>query len=86
MIKITNHDLTLKQYDMATLEANINNLSVTKILYHQKLTAQFCIKFILDDEYAKSVEDSFLDIYDVVNLQPHITLQELLDEIDNMSE
>ena len=43
-----------KKYTISDLEFIIENLSVrlTSILYTQKLTSEFCIKYILrDDEY-----------------------------------
>ena len=43
------------------------------LLYTQDLTAEFCIKYVLNEKYASCVEDTFLSIGDVLNSQKHIT-------------
>ena len=65
--------LRKKKYDIEVLEKNIHNLSMKTLLYTQDLTAEFCIKYILDEKYASCVEDTFLSMGDVLNAQKHIT-------------
>jgi len=65
--------LRKKKYDIEVLEKNIYNLSMKTLLYTQDLTADFCIKYILNEKYASCVEDTFLSIGDVLNAQKHIT-------------
>jgi hypothetical protein len=43
------------------------------LLYTQDLTAEFCIKYVLNEKYASCVEDTFLSMGDVLNAQKHIT-------------
>ncbi len=62
-----------KKYDIEVLEKNIHNLSMKTLLYTQDLTAEFCIKYILDEKYASCVEDTFLSMSDVLYAQKHIT-------------
>jgi hypothetical protein len=62
-----------KKYNIELLEKNIHNLSMRTLLYTQDLTAEFCIKYVLNEKYASCVEDTFLSIGDVLNSQKHIT-------------
>jgi hypothetical protein len=62
-----------KKYDIELLEKNIHNLSMKTLLYTQDLTADFCIKYVLNEKYASCVEDTFLSMGDVLNSQKHIT-------------
>jgi hypothetical protein len=66
-----------KKYDITTLERNINNLSIKTLLYTQKLTADFCVKYILNYEYSSCVEDTYICIGDVLNAQKHLTLSDI---------
>jgi hypothetical protein len=66
-----------KKYDISALEKNINNLSTKTLLYTQKLTADFCVKYILNYEYSSCVEDTYICIGDVLNAQKHITLADI---------
>jgi hypothetical protein len=47
------------------------------LLYTQDLTAEFCIKYVLNEKYASCVEDTFLSMGDVLNAQKHITRGEI---------
>ena len=76
--KINDHMLRNHKFDIHILEKNINNLSLKTLLYTQTLTAEFCVKYILDQKYASCVEDTYIDIGDVLNAQPHITKLQLL--------
>ena len=65
--------LRKKKYNIELLEKNINNLSMKTLLYTQDLTAEFCIKYILNEHYASCVEDTFLSIGNVLDSQKHLT-------------
>ena len=65
--------LRKKKYNIELLEKNIHNLSMKTLLYTQDLTADFCIKYVLNEKYASCVEDTFLSMGDVLNAQKHIT-------------
>ena len=69
--------LRSKKYDIATLERNINNLSFKTILHTQHLTAEFCVKYILNEEYVSCVEDSFICVGEILNAQKHLTLEDI---------
>jgi hypothetical protein len=69
--------LQCRQYDISVLEKNINNLSLKILLYTQKLTADFCAKYILNEKtFCKA---------NVLNAQKHITEQELFDALDKLN-
>jgi hypothetical protein len=82
--KSTSYDLLLndsmlrkKKYDISALEKNINNLSTKTLLYTQNLTAEFCVKYILNYEHSSCVEDTYICIGDVLSAQKHITLADI---------
>ena len=66
-----------KKYDIFTLEKNIHNLSMKAILYTQNLTAEFCVKYILNEDYASCVEDTYICIGEVLRAQKHLTLADI---------
>ena len=64
-------------YSISELEASINNLSVRYLLNYQKLDAEFCAKYILNDYCATCNEDTYICSGDVLLKQPHISWLEL---------
>ena len=77
---ITKNDLYSRQYDYETLKLLINTFSVSlmDILKTQKLCANFCIKYILNDRYHSFDEDKLITLNVVKLYQPHITDGELV--------
>ena len=73
---IQNSDLRKKLYPIEDLIKNVQNLEISTLLRWQKLDADFCKKYILNEEY-QSVEDSYLVTIDYI-LKPvsytHLTL------------
>ena len=78
-------DLYNKQYDLNTLKENIFAVSLWDILKTQKLTSNFCIKYILNNNYQLDQKDETISIHDVIKLQSHISKIELLVSIANYS-
>lgn len=77
-VYITDDDLRKRQYPIDVLEANEPHLSLKTLLYTQVLTAEFCAKYILDED-AMSVEEQYLiDVPYVLKHQPHLEKEELL--------
>uniref|UniRef100_A0A6C0DF95 Uncharacterized protein n=1 Tax=viral metagenome TaxID=1070528 RepID=A0A6C0DF95_9ZZZZ len=70
---LTDSMLRKQQYNIKVLEKNINNLTMKTILYTQRLTADFCVKYIMNENYASCVEDTFICIGDVLHAQKHLT-------------
>jgi hypothetical protein len=71
-------DLFNQQYDYQTLKENIYAVSLRDILKTQKLTCAFCVKYILNTNYQLNKEDENISILEVLQLQPHISRQQLL--------
>jgi hypothetical protein len=69
-------------YNFTQEEMNIiaESYSINLMLYQYKLTAEFCVKYILStDDYASSAEDSYFDVYDVLRYQQHLTMKDITD-------
>ena len=87
MSVIKNEDLYKKKYQLDILEKNIMNLSGKTLLHTQHLTAEFCAKYILNDNYYEGVEEDYLYSGDfVLQKQKHITKEDLLYWIKNTQE
>ena len=67
---------------MDILEKNIENLKLDIILSTQKLTTDFIINFILNEKYKKTTKEKEIDFYNILNDQPHISKEELLNKIN----
>ena len=79
MSLIKNEDLYKNKYSIDILEKNIMNLSGKTLLNTQYLTAEFCAKYILNDNYYEGVEEDYLYTGDfVLNKQKHISKEDLL--------
>lgn len=64
-------------YSINLLELNIRNLNKKILLATQKLTAEFCIKYILDLDIDNGSEDSYIyDVDYILGFQKHLTRQE----------
>jgi hypothetical protein len=72
-MQINNSDLTKRQYTMEELEKNINNLDAKRLLLTQKLTLEFCKKYILDMDIDNGSEESYdFDMCYILKRQPHL--------------
>ena len=78
-------DLYNIQYDIQTLKENIFDVALWDILKTQKLTCDFCVKYILNKNYQLDQKDETITIHDVIKLQSHISKNELLVGIINYS-
>ena len=77
--KLTNDDLYKNKYDLHILKANIYAVSLLDILKTQTLTAEFCVKYILNNDYQFLKEDETITIDDVRTFQPHILYEDLFE-------
>ena len=73
---ITKDDLYRNQYDYETLKANIYAVSLLDILKTQKLSADFCVKYILNESF------QFLDEEQLINMDTVKKYQSQLSEMD----
>lgn len=72
-MSICKNDLYNNQYDYETLKTNIYAVSLIDILKTQILTADFCIKYILNKNFQLADEDQNINIALVKHMQPHLT-------------
>ena len=74
---LTDSDLCNETYSLDILKKHINNLNKKVVLSTQKLTAQFCVKFILDSAIDSGSEACGVYTKEhILRRQPHITNQE----------
>ena len=69
---LTNEDLYKKKYDYETLKTNIYVVSLLDILKTQKLTSDFCVKYILNKNFQFSKEEEDINIQTIKKYQPHL--------------
>ena len=78
MEHLTNGNLRTNKYSIAKLEENICHLNMKTIVNTQTLTIDFCVKYILNEDYAQCNEEvDLLTIYYVLYCQPHLDKREL---------
>lgn len=76
--KIYDNDLRKKLYPIDVLIKNVEHLSLSTLLRWQKLDANFCKKYILNEEY-QSVEDKYKITYEyILKKQPHLSYEDLV--------
>jgi len=74
---LTDSDLCNETYSLDILKKNINNLNKKVVLSTQKLTAQFCVRFILDTAIESGNQESGVYTKEyILRLQKHISSQE----------
>jgi hypothetical protein len=78
---ITKEDLYKNQYDYETLKTNIYTVSLMDILKTQILTADFCIKYILNKDFQFLDEDQIINMETVKKYQTHLSEVDLLNSI-----
>jgi hypothetical protein len=76
-------DIKKNKYDLGTLEWNIRHefLSLRTLLYYQTLSPYICAKYVVfggkDEKYADCSEDAWITTADIIENQPHITINEM---------
>lgn len=76
--ELTDDDLRKNKYPIDILIKNIDNLSIKPLVVHQHLDADFCKKYILNEEYQTIVEDYYLVTIEwVLWHQPHLKYEDL---------
>jgi len=82
--ELNDQGLLKNKYSIELLEKNIDNLSISRILNTQILTSEFCVKYILNEDYASCVEETYICDLDVLIRQPHIKHSDLIDARMNL--
>jgi len=78
-MNISNNDLYKNKYSLELLATNICKLRSRTILSTQIVDAEFCAKYILNDEFYEGFEeDYFCDFDYVLKKQPHISRSDLV--------
>ena len=77
ILTITNLDLYSHKFPTNILIANIDRLDLITIIKTQELTYDFIIGYVLNEKYQITPEEKTIDMYDVVNNQQHIDIDEL---------
>ena len=79
IISITTEDLFKHQYDMETLEYNMieGNLFQWDVMKTQKLTPDFCVKYLLDEKYSACDKERYICNITILTWQTHISKTEL---------
>jgi hypothetical protein len=69
------------KYTIATLEKNVDTINMKTCVNYQILTAEFCVKYVLNEDYMSCIEDTYcIDKGYVLRRQPHISEAELMHE------
>jgi hypothetical protein len=76
-MKLNDYDLRQKKYTIKELIENIDNLTIKTLLYTQKLTPEFCMKYIIN--VPKSTEEEYITEEDIMQFKK--TVQEDLNDI-----
>ncbi len=75
--KISDYDLCGTQYSIEVLTNHMYYLNKKVVLNTQHLTADFCVRFILDMDIESGSEDSYCyDKNHILSRQKHITSEE----------
>lgn len=77
-IKLCDSDLRKQQYPIEVLIENVDYLSIKTLLHWQKLDADFCKKYILNEEYQCVEEKYMVKIEYVLKRQHHLSYEELI--------
>ena len=74
-------NLRKQQYDIETLIANVDDINMKECVNSQVLTAEFCVKYVLNEQYHSYGEDTYCLTYGyVLQRQPHLTKEEIFEE------
>jgi hypothetical protein len=71
---ITNNDLLHNKYDESRLAENMDHLNKKRILNTQKLSEEFCAKYIfcMGDNDEGDEDSYWFDFTHIMNTQPHL--------------
>lgn len=85
-VVIYDYYLLHNTYDEDTIIKNMNHLNKKTVLNTQKLSEEFCAKYIFCiDDIDDGGEDSYLfDLNHIMNRQPHLDEEKLIKCIDDL--
>jgi hypothetical protein len=82
-MSIANKDLYDRKYTYNELKSNIYAVSLLDILKTQDLTLDFCVKYILNEDFQLLDEDKTITINTVNKYQPHLSKNKLINSLIN---
>ena len=80
-MKLIDEDLLNNKYyySIEVLEKNVDHLNKKILLSTQKLTPEFCSKYILDDNIDGGSEDTYIfDVDYILGFQKHLNRQDFM--------
>lgn len=91
MNQISDDDLYVRQYDVESLSYSVKmwtflsrnerlrykRIQLMTLLRTQKLTGEFCVRYILNGRYSYTEEEALITDSTILRLQPHISKIEL---------
>lgn len=85
--KLHTLQLRLEKYDITTLEANVHHINMKTCVNTQVLTAEFCVKYVLNEDYMSCIEDTYCICLDyVLQRQPHLTREDIMREYEKVND
>jgi hypothetical protein len=79
-------NLHQQKYDIETLEQNVDYIDMKTCVNTQILTAEFCVKYVLNEDYMSCIEDTYcLDYGYVLRRQPHLTKSDIMREYEKIN-
>jgi hypothetical protein len=85
--RMDNLNLRQEKYSIADLEKNVDKINMKTCVNTQTLTAEFCVKYVLNEDYMSCIEDTYcIDKGYVLKRQPHITEKELMDAYEKIND
>jgi hypothetical protein len=76
-VELTDEDIKINKYPLEVLIKNVLNLSIKVLVSNQYLDADFCNKYVLNEEYQTVDESYLIDIDWVLKRQPHLKRKDL---------
>jgi hypothetical protein len=76
-----------QKYDIETLEKNVEHIDMKTCVNTQILTAEFCVKYILNEDYMSCIEDTYcIDLGYVLRRQSHLTKADIMLEYKKIND
>jgi hypothetical protein len=80
-------DLRNVKYDIKTLEKYVDDIHMKTCVNTQILTAEYCVKYVLNEDYMSCIEDTYcIDTGYVLKRQPHLTYAEIRHEYSKIND
>ncbi len=76
---ITNKDLKKRKFPIEDFMYNSEMFNLSTLLTYQTLDADFCKKYVLNEEYQTAEESYWIDIPYILRKQPHLKYEDLVD-------